>query len=187
MINLKHTTTSAAERHGATNCAEPGNWFSIVDEAKGQPLAETDKSTLASLDKQMPLMESSHPLLVRHLLEVYAPFATADLQRVLNLALDRPDLWIQGSYQSFFVEGGGCLLHHLSQGLIKCRETLALFYTGRPWFEVTDLECYAAPKWIVRIFDGEAVELYDGCNNLPLELIVESLEFTIAARKETTL
>ncbi len=129
-----------------------------------------------------PLMKKSHTVLVGHLLEVFSHFSLEDLERVRNLAVNRPELFVRGVYESQTVPGGGCLIHHLTEGAVGSAEELARFFTGRPWHEVTDQKCYEAPKWVVRVFDGQSVALYDGCDSLPLELITDCLEFAIAAK-----
>lgn len=124
------------------------------------------------------IMRQSNPRLVEDLIEVAGRFP-GNLRKVRETALDRPDLFVSGTYRSAERPGGGCLLWHLSDGEIESKAELSLFFTGK--VGATDEESYIAARDLVRAWDHHwSVCDYGDTKEICLELIIDVLEYVIA-------
>jgi hypothetical protein len=85
-------------------------------------------------------------------------------------------------------KGNGCLFGLLSDQLpaemqIKSKQDLTRYFTGGSDEAHRQLPEYQAPKWLVRLVDGQAVGRYDGLNEVSWDFVCECLDEAITARE----
>src|SRR5438445_10088305 len=92
--------------------------------------------------------------------DLFSVAAAMPLQSLLHVET-KQDLLKPGHYVK--ADGSRCIMAMLTelQAMpITSKETLALFFTGLPLEQALNHPAYQGPKWLVRWFDGDAVERY---------------------------
>lgn len=126
-------------------------------------------------------MKSSHELVRADLLHVFDYFPLDSLRFVRA----NSHRLIRKAYRDD--KGNGCLFGLLSCQLpaeqrIESRRGLIRFFTGGSSEEHAKLPEYAAPKWLVRLIDGESVARYGGLDHVSWGFVLGCLDEAIASR-----
>ncbi len=115
-------------------------------------------------------------------------FRTEDLEKTRDIAENHPELLVHCVYTNPRIPGSGCLFFQLSGGRISSKADLIRWFTGKTGEEMEAarrLPVYAAPKNLVSAWDGRNPDdnRYDGSNEIPLDLLVDTLNYVIGLRR----
>jgi hypothetical protein len=104
-------------------------------------------------------------------------FDTADIEHLLA----NRDHLVRNTYNDG--QGGRCLFGWLSAkhtDPIDCREALTRYFTGASGYPACEEPVYQAPRWLVRLIDGDICDRvrarYPGITSLPWEVVIECAE-----------